>query len=240
MRSFTRSALVAVALVAATASTASAQVCQRGVLDEHATHWETSFPGPVTFVGALPPELAVEQLEGGVLVTREGRIVGVAQAPGHLGAIRLRTREARGDEAARLEPPLVVGPQRVVVTAADRGLLAFTPAASTAMETYVGYHATPTMGEPQRRFLDAACGESDHAVRIYVDASSYDDLGGAVARGADRGQALVWLAAFVLVLSVGLGLVGYRRLSHRAKVEYADAMLDKRFREIERGVGPGG
>lgn len=240
MRSFIRSASVAlVVAVAMGASPAAAQVCMRGTLGDGFTRWETTSYAAVSFVEALAPDMEVERIDGGALVTSDGRVIGLAPSAGHAGPTTLVVRQTTTDDA-QLRPPLVRGPQRLSVSASDHGLLAFTPEAGSSIESYVGYHASAGFDERQRETLDTVCGASDRAIRIYVDAASRDAVRGRLVRGSDRGETLLWLAAAVLVLSLILGVVAYRRLTGRAQVEYADAMLEKRFREIDRGVGPSG
>lgn len=232
MRSFIGSAALVIGLITLVdPSSACAQVCHRGTISETSTRWETMFFGPATFVGPLPSDVTVERVEGGTLVTDARGVVGVERSSPE--AILLVTRQTMGGEPMSLHPPLVPGAQRVVLTTESHELVAFTPEHGSAVEGYVGYHASSTIGEDQRRLLDSICGPGARGAPLYVDASSYDDLRGRIASGADRRNAVLAITAMVLAAGLVVGVLAYRRLATRAQVEHVDALLDRRFRELD-------
>ena len=220
----------AVMALVSSAAPVFAQVCHRGAVGDTGVLWESTFFGPATFVGPLPDDVVIERVDGGTLVTDARGTVGVDRAGG--GLIVLVTRQT-ASELATLHPPLVATPQRVLLTTDSHELVAFTADERSGVDGYVGYAASAGIGERARRVLDEVCGPSDRAARIYVEASSYDELRGRVVRASDRRDAMAAIMGSVLIAGLVIGVLAYRRLAGLARLEQADALLDRRFRELE-------
>jgi hypothetical protein len=234
MRSCRAEALAAVALLAAVPASASAQICHHGTIRGETIRWETRFYEQRRFVGALPDDVEIERVEGGALVTEGGRAVGVDQPDGASPTLLVLEQTIAGDRVA-LHPPLVHGLQRVVLAAGDHQLLAFAPERGGPLETYLGYHASAAIGESTRDRVDEVCGRARRGQSIYVEPEDWDDLAGSITRGEERRHLLLAVAAAILALFALGGAFAYRRLAVRAKLEHADAVIEKRFGDLSKG-----
>jgi hypothetical protein len=126
-----------------------------------------------------------------------------------------------------------VGAQRITLSSPGGDPVAFEPDVDGPIERHVGYATTPGLDREARRRLDAICGETE-GVPLYVGAERPIELRGALASPSERRQTLL-LVGGVLLLALGAGGgIAYRRLRDRATAEAAEAILEERYRALER------
>jgi hypothetical protein len=167
-----------------------------------------------------------------------GAIVGFAIDADHVpswsdGVALVLHAPRTGASEALLAPPLARGDvtSRIVVSGDDD--LRFEPTAPQ-LERHVGYWAAASSREGERRACDEAIGERARLrldeIPIYVTgAEASHGIRGHFTTSSERARPGIFFAAvlFVLVAS-GLGLA-HLRLSGRARIEQAEAVLREEY-----------
>lgn len=217
-------------------SLARAEVCHEGVVGEGEIRWRTVLFGDASLIEPLPDDVALESIEGGTARLEGGRVVGVDAT---LVPTVVHTRQSIDGTEVVLHPPLVEGTARIVVTGVGEERVDFAPAIDGPIERRVGHHASRGVGDVERAALDRLCGAPGRSRPTFVRGVRYEDLRGALVRAEDR-RGLVLAIAAVLAIAFVIGAVlAYRRLGARARIEHAEAVIDERFRELERSAPRG-
>ena len=120
-------AAIALVAMAAPASSVHAQACHRGVVEDGAIVWRSTIARSSALVGALPDDVALESIEGGVARLEGGRVAGV-DASGGAPIVIVTRQSIEEDGEVTLRPPLVSEPQRIVLTARQGSRVSFAPA----------------------------------------------------------------------------------------------------------------
>ncbi len=185
-------------------------------------------------------ELDAPESPGVAAIVEDESIVGFIldsdRLPGWRGAFAVtlhaprRTVDASGDFLA---PPLAKGevPQRIVVTGDDD--LRFEPGDPT-LERHVGYWAKASSRESDRRALDEQIGARARLplddLPIYVSGADGAALiHGHFTTGPERARPGVIAATLLFVFVAGLLLVAHKRLTGRARIEQAEAILREEY-----------
>jgi hypothetical protein len=217
----------------AIAPKASAQVCHEGRIEGSTIHWRSSFFADESFVGALPRG-AFESIEGGVVREEDREIVGIGVTRMGANPVVLSTRQVISGDTVTLRPPLVSSPQRIVLVSNRGASIAFAPELGGPITRHVGYHASRGIDDYTRAELDRWCPERERGVPIYVRDIDPEQLRGEIVRSEERGDSLLRVGWLVLALGAVGAFFGYRRLTARAQIEHADALIEGRFRALER------
>jgi hypothetical protein len=212
-------------------SLAHAEVCHEGVVSDGEIRWRTVLFGDASLLEPLPDDVALESIEGGTARVESGRLVGV---DAELVPTVVRTRQSIEGADVVLHPPLVEGSARIVVTGVGEDRVDFAPAIDGPIERRVGHHASRSVGDAERAALDRLCGSPGRSRPTFVRGVRYDDLRGALVRAEDRRGFVLSLAAVLAIVFVVGAMIAYRRLGARARIEHAEAVIDERFRELER------
>jgi hypothetical protein len=174
----------------------------------------------------------------GVTAERDGRAITALVVEGDRvaswhDAITVTLHEARAHdgEAELLAPPLARGDAVQRVTVGGDGDLRFAPDGAP-FEHHVGYWVTAGVSEADKTACDSAL-DSHPAIDdtpFYVaHADALPVVRGHTSTGADRARAGVLGVTLVSVIVVASLAWGYRRLTGRARVEQAEAILREEF-----------
>lgn len=145
----------------------------------------------------------------------------------------LITRQSLAAGAIELHPPLLLGPQRIVLGARNGERVDFVPVLDGPIQRHVGHHASRGIDPRTRAALDRACGARERMRATYVRDVTYDELEGEIVRAEDRRAPLMWTGGLLLLFGALAAVIAYRRLEARAQIEHADALIDQRFRALE-------
>lgn len=239
MRSYRNELALAVfAIVCASTSVrASAQACHEGRVDGDGIRWRTTILVPSARIAPLSSDVALESVEGGTARYEGGRLVGIDASGGGEPVVLVTSQSIHGN-AITLHPALVDAPQRIVLTSRDGERIGFVPALDGPIERHVGFNSARDIDGQTRAQLDAWCGPHERAVPTFVRDVREGDLRGDLVRASEQRGSLLWIGWLVLAFGVIGGLLGYRRLSARAQLERADAVIEGRFRHLERTEPP--
>lgn len=210
---------LALALVALAPGLAHAETCHHGVVQDDTIVWETR-----STAATLLSPISVDSIEGGTI--EDAAIVPRASST----MVRVRTRQPIGQA---LQPPLVRGPQRITLASPSGEPVAFEPRLDGPIERHVGYSASAGIERADRRRIDLACGRAA-GIPLYVHAEAPLELAGTLSRPEKRQRALLWIGGVLLVAAGIGGVLSYRRVRDRAAAERAEALLEERYRALDR------
>jgi hypothetical protein len=190
---------------------------------------ELAHPVAATLDAERSPGVRAEQIGGAITAfVLDGERDGASR---DAITVTLHAARVHDGDAELLAPPLVHGDAVQRVTVAGDGELRFVPEGAP-LEHHVGYWVTAGIGDADRAACDATVGSRpaiDDAPLYIGHADAVTTVRGHATTGADRARAGILGVTLVSVLVLASLAWGYRRLTGRARVEQAEAILREEF-----------